>query len=324
MLNPSGIPTLIKFLVLTLGVLGLISCTPPNDQPLRVGSNLWPGYEPLYLARANHYYGDDVRLVEYPNATEVLRAFRNNSLEAAALTLDEVLVLRQYHIPATIILVTDISDGGDAILARPGISSMKQLTGKTVGVESGALGAYLISRAFELNDMSLSDITIAHMGVEGHRAAFEHGEVDAVVTFEPVRTQLLSAGANQIFSSKMIPGEIVHVIVVHDAAIKKHERQIHHMIDGWFKAVDDIKNKPMESAQTIDERLKLSPQEVIASYKGLQLPSRKENSRMLKSKQPALQHNIARLKKIMLNSNLLDTDISIEDMTSDHFFDAPE
>ncbi|MGB5468727.1 MAG: nitrate/sulfonate/bicarbonate ABC transporter, partial [Sedimenticolaceae bacterium] len=60
-------------------------------QPLRIGTNVWPGYEPLYLAaeRENWKSKLDIRMVEYPSATEVIRAFRNRALEGAALTLDE-------------------------------------------------------------------------------------------------------------------------------------------------------------------------------------------------------------------------------------------
>lgn len=59
--------------------------------PLRIGTLVWPGYEPLYLARERGYLDPkSVRLVEYPSNSEVTRAFRNRAIEAAALTFDEV------------------------------------------------------------------------------------------------------------------------------------------------------------------------------------------------------------------------------------------
>jgi len=74
----------------------LAGCGVEPAPPLRIGTNVWPGYEPLYLARELGYLDPrSVHLVEYPSASEVIRAFRNHAIEAAALTFDEVLLLTQ-------------------------------------------------------------------------------------------------------------------------------------------------------------------------------------------------------------------------------------
>ncbi len=76
--------------------LSLAGCGVEPAPPLRIGTNVWSGYEPLYLARELGYLDPrSVHLVEYPSASEVIRAFRNQAIEAAALTFDEVLLLTQ-------------------------------------------------------------------------------------------------------------------------------------------------------------------------------------------------------------------------------------
>jgi len=208
-----------RCLLIVLILLG--GCSTQEDSPLRVGTNIWPGYEPLYLAQSlGNYAQVPIRLVEYPSASEVMRAFRNQTLEAAALTLDEVLALREDGIPVTVVLVNDVSDGADVIVARQGISSMKALKGKKIALEAGALGAYMITRALEINGMTLEDIQVINKDVNMHEAALLHKEVDAAVTFEPVRTRLLNAGGNEIFNSRKIPGEIVDVLVVRNSYLK--------------------------------------------------------------------------------------------------------
>jgi len=295
------------------------ACSEPARELFRIGSNLWPGYEPLFLARNNKYFDDSIRLVEYPNATEVLRAFRNRSLEAACLTLDEALLLRQYNLPVTIILVTDISAGADAIIARHGINSMRQLVGKTIAVESGALGAYVITRALEKNHMSLQQINIRHLSVDQHSTAFNNPDIDAVVTYEPMRTRLLAQGAQQIFSSSDIPGEIVDVMVINNEYMDKHRTQARAVIQGWFHALQDLKDKPLQSAKLISRRQKISPQQVLASYQGMRLPSLEENKRLLGGEKPELMKHIKRLKNVMEIEHLLQPDVSISDLLSDQF-----
>ena len=69
--------------------------------PLRIGTNVWTGSEPLYLARDLGYLDPrTVQLVEYPSASEVLRAFRNQAIDGAVISLDEVLVARRGRLAA--------------------------------------------------------------------------------------------------------------------------------------------------------------------------------------------------------------------------------
>lgn len=292
------------FLIPALLLL-LQACSEAPQPPLRLGTNVWPGYEPLYLAQHQGLIDPvAVRLIEYPSASEVIRAFRNHSLDAAALTLDEALLLQQDGIPISVILVLDISNGGDVIMARQEIADMAGLKGRRVAVESGALGAYVISRALEIHGMSLADIEVKHLEVSAHEAAYRQGVVDAAVTFEPVRTQLLNQGAHELFTSREIPGEIVDVLVVHSTLLEQQPQRLRALIDGWFAAVGELQHRPDSSAAILAQRLRVTPAEVIAGYQGLELPDREENRQLLRSGGP-LHTTIERLSATMQKKGLL-------------------
>ncbi len=274
--------------------------------PTKIGTHVWPGYEPLYLARANGQLDAEmVQLVEYPSASEVIRSFRNGSLDAAALTLDEVLLLVQSNIPVKVVLVMDISEGGDVIMARPEIKSFEDLHGKRIGVEGNALGAYVISRALELNKMSLGDVVLKNIEVSAHEDAYSNNQVDAVVTFEPVRTNLLNQGAHVVFSSREIPGEIVDVLVVHDEYLRTNPARIRRVVSAWFEALNFMKQQKSKAMQIIAKRLLIKPEEAEASYQGLILPGLKENRQMLSSPTPSLNEIRQRLEQTMLANDLL-------------------
>ena len=295
----------LRLLLLLPLIVLLQSCSEPITSPMRLGTNVWPGYEPLYLAQQlGHLDNKEVRLVEYPSASEVIRAFRNRSLNAATLTLDEALLLQQDGIPVSVILVMDISHGGDVIMARSEITDMNELKGKRVAVESGALGAYVISRALEIHGLQLNDINVKHMEVSAHESAYRNGEVDAAVTFEPVRTQLLNQGAHEIFSSREMPGEIVDVLVVHNDMLEQQKTRLKKLLNGWFKAVNALQQNPDSSALIISQRLKITPAEVILSYEGLKLPSLEENRKLLAPTGP-LHNTIDRLSATMQQHGLL-------------------
>lgn len=276
-------------------------------EPLAVGTNVWPGYEPLYLARNLGYYNDSIRLVEYSSATEVLRAIRNKLIDVATLTLDEVLLLRQSGVDVRIVLVTDISNGGDVIVARPGIETLADLKGRKVGVESTALGAYVLTRALQKVGLTPADVQVVPIEVASHYMAYTDNVMDAVVTFEPVRSQLLRDGAHLVFDSSQIPGEIVDVMVVREEVLAGKEEQIQGLISGWFKALTYLSVNPNDASKRMTGRLNLSPEEVLASYEGLILPDPEGNLDMFDESQAlSLIQTAKNLTTIMIEANLLD------------------
>lgn len=281
-------------------LLFLLDCEPGKS--LRIGTNIWPGYAPLYLARDRQgWEPGNIRLVEYPSATEVLRAFQGGALEGASLTLDEALMVRESGIPFSVILIHDISQGADVIVARPLIADVKGLRGKRIGVEASALGAFVLTRALEKNRMTSADITIVPIRVNEHEEAFSGGRVDAVVTFEPQRSRLLKAGAHEIFSSREIPGEILDVLIARRDAIEEHSDDLQNVVDGWFEV-----NRHMQHDASllshVANQLKLTPEETRQAYAGIHIPDRLENIRELSG---PLEEHAARLGKIMAQKELL-------------------
>lgn len=289
-------------------LLVLVGCEQPQ-QAIRLGTNVWPGYEPLYLAQEiGRLDTNRVRLVGYPSATEVISAFRNRSLEAASLTLDEALLLLDSGLPIKVVLVHDVSHGADVILARPGIERVSGLNGKSIAVESSALGAYVITRALQKHGLGLDSVQIKHLDVNQHVAAYESGEVDAVVTFEPFSTRLKELGAVEVFSSREIPGEIIDVMVVHRDIYEERLEDLRHLTRSWFAALEYLESEPQQAAKIMGRRLKLSNEEVLASYLGMELPTHAENVAILQDGHTVLR----KLAGIMSEHRLVRNDLELE------------
>lgn len=295
----------------------LASCT-KAEPPLRVGANVWPGYETLYLARSLGYYDNTpIRLVDYPSGTEEVRAYRNGDIEAAGISIDQALVLAATNPDVRIVVVMDFSNGGDVILGKPEIKNMQGLKNKPVGVEANALGAFIITRALEQKGMSPQDIKIVSLGVSEHERAFKQGTVDAVVTFGSARTKLLAAGAKLLFDSSQIPGEIVDVLIVRDEVINKQPKALQALVDGRFRALDYLTKNPQDAAIKIAPRTGLTPDQFLESLKGLRSPDLQENQKLLGKRDPSLLKGVKRLSEVMLDNKLLpkavDTSLLLDD-----------
>ncbi|MDM0008176.1 ABC transporter substrate-binding protein [Variovorax sp. J22G73] len=309
-----------KLLTLLLAIamavlLVLPGCSREPESPLRIGTNVWIGSEPLYLARdLGHLPAKSVQLLEYPSASEVLRAFRNQAIDGMVISLDELFGLAAEGMAPRAILVVDVSHGADAIVGRPGTASMTDLRGKRVAVESGALGAFVLSRALALNGMQASDVTVVQMESNEQPGAFEKGQVDAAVTFDPYRAQMLAHGAATLFDSTRIPGEIVDLIAVRQSVLDKHPKTTQTLLAGWFKAIDYLQRDPADAARRMGIRQQTTGEPYLAALRGLHIPSRDENLRMLGGSAPELVPTGRRLMDLMLQARLLPTPLKIEDV----------
>ena len=150
------------FKLLTVSVFFFVtSCSIKPEPPLRIGINLWPGYEFLHVASVLDLYEENsINIVELSNATTVMQMLRNDQLEGAALTLDEALTLIDEGLDLKIILVTDISNGGDALLVKPEIETLQFLKDKSIAVENTAVGAIMLYSILKQANLKLSDIDV--------------------------------------------------------------------------------------------------------------------------------------------------------------------
>jgi NitT/TauT family transport system substrate-binding protein len=302
-----------KWLCLFAGALMLAGCGHPPEPALRIGTNVWVGSEPLYLARElGRLDPGIVQLVEYPSASEVLRAYRNEAIDGMVISLDELFGLAADGLQPRIILIVDISNGADVVVGRRGMRSMSDLKGKSVAVESSALGAFVLSRALAVNGMHAGDVNVVHLESNEQPGAFEKGEVDGAVTFDPYRAQFLRAGASTLFDSSRIPGEIVDLLAVRDSVIQNKPKAVEALLAGWLSATDYMKRAPLDAARRMGIRQQISGEQFLESLRGLHIPSRSENLKMLGGMKPELAVTGRRLLALMLEAKLLSRSVEIE------------
>lgn len=292
-------------LVLLMAVLG--GCADHLESPTRVGTNQWPGYEPLYLAEHLGHFGEGrVRMVQFTSTSEVMNALRNGLIEAGGLTLDEALSLQSEGIDLRVVLVMDVSDGADVILGHEGMEDMSDLEGKRVGYESTALGAFMLSQGLHHAGLSFSDIEPVSLTIDEHRRAFLDGQVDAVVTFDPARSQLLDAGAVELFSSSQIPGRVVDVLAVRGEVLEEQPGRLNLIVEGWFDALDWMEAHPRQALERMAPRLGIPPDQLEHAYRGMQLPDAERNRHLLGGEAPVLADTIAELRPVLESQGLLE------------------
>ena len=170
----------------SLGIVFLLSaCQAPPPPPLMVGMNSWIGYDPLVLARDRDLIDRaQIKVVELSSSSETLRSFRNGLIDAAALTLDEALRLREAGMDVRVVAVLDVSAGGDMVVAHPSITSPAALRGQFVAVEDSSVGALLLQRMLQGAGLTRTDVKVVNLESNQHLRALQDGQVSA-----PFRTE---------------------------------------------------------------------------------------------------------------------------------------
>ena len=271
-----------------------------------MGSTLWPGFEPFFVARERQFWQEDqIELLEYTSTSEFSRAFRNGTVDGGLATLDEALLLAEDQQDIRILLVTDISNGADVLLAKPELHSVQDLRGHRVGAETTGLGAYVLTRALELNGLEPKDVEIVPLDFSEQQPAFERGAVDAVVTYEPVRTKLENAGARQLFDSTQIPGEVVDVLVVRTSYLKSSPDHVRLLLDSFYRALRYAKEKPDDFVRIAAGREGVTAAEFRQSMTLLHVPDQTEGPAMLAGTPSRLQKQVTALAQVMRQKSLL-------------------
>ena len=291
---------------LLLVSLQLLACGGARESPLRVGVIAWPGYEPLLLAEADGALPpEQLQVVEQLAASDVMRLLRNHALEAAYLTLDETLTLIAEGVELEVILVADRSLGGDAVLVRPPRTSLADLKGSRIGVENTAVGAIMLAAALERARLTPSDLELVSVPLNHQEQAYRDGQIDALVTFDPVRSRLVAAGARKVFDSSQIPDLILDVLVVRRDIAPGREAALKALVAGHFRGLHLLYTDSPNATAFIARRWQLEPGQVRTQFGGVQLLDLTENRRLLGGPSPPLDRQAAGLAELMRAANLL-------------------
>ncbi|WP_157617642.1 hypothetical protein [Vibrio mexicanus] len=284
--------------------MALLGCFSENKPTFYIGVNHWLGYAPLYLSYLNSPpKNNEYTVIPLESASDVMTSLRNGTLEAGALTLDEVITLANEGIELDIVLVFDISNGADSLLVKPEVGSIHALRGQTVAVEYTAVGALLLTRALEQASMTLSDINLMNCPLNMHVQCYS--KASAVVTFEPEKSTILELGALELFNSSQIKGEIIDVLAVRRDVHEKYVSEIQQVIKQYFKGYEDlyVQQDPKWLNQLSDFS-SLTQEQLKVAYRGIEAVDIHGNIRLMQGESPKLSDRIAFMKNFLVERGL--------------------
>ncbi len=285
----------------------LSACGWSRDLPIAVAAHVWVGYEPMFMARDRGWLdAAQVVLHETHTAVESVAALRASKVQAAALTLDEVLAARASGLDLAVVLVFNVSMGADMLLARPDIHQLAQLKGERIGYEASSVAEVMLAEILKRAGLVRQDVRLVKIAIDEHMTAWQQHGVEALITYEPVATQLMDQGMVRLFDSQQIPDTIVDVLAVRrDVLDGAHAKALKHLVAGHFRALDHLTRNPQDASYRMAPHLNLPPKEVLSAFKGLIQPTPTHNHRLLAGDKPQLQPIAQRIAGILRNAGLI-------------------
>lgn len=296
----------------------LQSCSSAKE-PLITASHVWPGYEFMFLADQLGWLDHEkVTLVDTYSASESLGLIKAGEVDAAALTLDEVIRARSEGVELSIVAVFDISAGADQVISRTEFSSLSDIKGKRIGVETSALGAVVLSQVLEVAGLTREDVSIVELTIDDQEQAWLDGRVDCVITYEPVARKLLTAGGVKVFDSRSMPEMILDVLAVRKEALHK-QTQIQHLTEAHFKALHHFESQREDALYRMAPRLGVEPDQVPFLYEGLLLPNPLHNQRLMNGTPSKLESVGEKIINVMWQSNLIESQVNVDNLVDPSF-----
>lgn len=212
----------------------------------------WIGWKSILDAEKTGIFdklGINVNISVINDATQSSNALIKGDLNAAGYTINRTAFLSNKFTEAGVDivmpLITNYSNGGDGIIAKSSIKSVKDLVGAKIGVpefsEAQTLVVWFVNNSDltqEEKDTIINNLILFATPDESAKAFFA-GQIDAAATWEPYLTQAKNmTDCHVLFSTASSTSLVMDGIVFRQDFVDKHPDVVEKFIQGTLMAAD--------------------------------------------------------------------------------------
>jgi NitT/TauT family transport system substrate-binding protein len=227
--------------LLIVALLGLSGAAQAAEH-YRVAWSHYTGWEPWgyadhagILKKWADKEGIEIDLTLVNDYIESINLYTSGQFDACAMTnMDALTIPAVGGVDSTALIVGDFSNGNDGIVMKNG-KSVKDLKGRTINLVELSVSHYLLARALGMNGMSEKDVKLVNTSDADIAAVFAAEPDGAVVTWNPPLQQVRNVkGAEMVFDSSKIPGEIIDLMVVKTDAPDSLKKAL---VGAWYETM---------------------------------------------------------------------------------------
>lgn len=193
-----------------------------------IGWSIYAGWMPWAYAdqagivdRWEEKYGIEINFVQVNDYVESVNQYTAGQLDGVTVAnMDALTIPAAGGKDTSAIIIGDYSNGNDGILLK-GADNISAIAGRDVYLVELSVSHYLLARGLESTGLAMTDVSTVNTSDADIAGAFTSPEVTAAVAWNPQLTTMGEVdGANLVFSSADIPGEILDLLVVDSATLE--------------------------------------------------------------------------------------------------------
>ncbi len=218
---------------------------PATRTEFTIGWTIYAGWMPWpYAQQAGivdkwaDKYGLTINVTQINDYVESLNQFAAGNIDAVtSTTMDALTVPAAGGRDTTIVIVGDYSNGNDGIVLKNG-AALADIRGRSVNLVELSVSHYLLARALESANLAPTDVRIVNTSDADIVAAFGAPETNAVVAWNPQLSEIAAMpGANLVFDSSSIPGEILDTLAVSTEALAANPNLGKALVGIWYETM---------------------------------------------------------------------------------------
>jgi NitT/TauT family transport system substrate-binding protein len=181
-------------------------------------------------------YGISVEIVQINDYVESINQYTAGEFDGCSMTnMDALSIPAAGAVDTTALIIGDFSNGNDGIILKD-MDNLPDIKGQKVNLVELSVSHYLLARALDTVDLTESDLTVVNTSDADMVAAYNTSDVTAVVTWNPLLSEIDAMdGANKVFDSAEIPGEIIDIMMVNTETLKDNPDFGKALVGAWYE-----------------------------------------------------------------------------------------
>ena len=184
-------------------------------------------------------YDISIDVVQINDYIESINQYTAGQYDGCTMTnMDALTIPAAGGVDSTALIVGDFSDGNDGVVLKDN-TDLADIEGQNVNLVELSVSHYLLARALESVGLSERDVTVVNTSDADLVAAYQTDDVTSVVTWNPLLGTLTAQpGANLVFDSSKIPGEIIDLMVVNTDTLEANPKLGKALVGAWYEIMD--------------------------------------------------------------------------------------
>ncbi|HET8610584.1 MAG TPA: NrtA/SsuA/CpmA family ABC transporter substrate-binding protein [Burkholderiales bacterium] len=277
--NRSAAGRFATLLLHCIGIAAAVAIT-LGITPARSADSISVGYQPiingpLWIARHEGYFdklGLKVNWIKFTSGPAQFAALAGGRIDLAWGGVGPQLLA--YANGADVHWIATVMDYNklEALVVpkSSSIKSIKNLTGKKIGLVTGSDAHYGLLKALQANGLTPHSVNILNMQPPQQVAALLNGDIDAAFTWAPFLFQLEDRGAHVIFYNEDLkygPGYLGWA--GKKAWLESHRSDIVKLLHGWDMGLKKMKEDPQLAVRYTVEYTGMDKHQAEEGQKGL-------------------------------------------------------